>query len=103
MSSIFKKAHLAIKSRREYQKNLTPLQKKRLDVCRECPINSDNKEQLTLMDTFKMRLNKMLNFFMNVSVDDDSICTDCGCNLIFKSSQEDPENMCPLKKWDNLK
>jgi hypothetical protein len=103
MSTIFKKLQLAIKSRREYQKTLTPLQKSRLDICRECPLNSDNKEQLTLLDTFKMRLNKILNFIMNVSVDDNSICTSCGCNLIFKSSQEDPENMCPLKKWDNLK
>jgi len=103
MSTIFKKLQLAIKSRKEYQKKLTPLQKRRLNICRECPLNSDNKEQLTLLDTFKMRLNKILNFIMNVSVDDDSICTSCGCNLIFKSSQEDPENMCPLKKWDNLK
>jgi hypothetical protein len=102
MSSIFKKAHLAIKSRREYQKTLTPLQKSRLEFCKECPLNSDNKEQLSLLDTFKMRLNKILNFLMNVSVDDDSICTSCGCNLIFKSSQKDPENMCPLEKWNNL-
>lgn len=103
MSSIFKKAQLAIKSRREYQKTLTLLQKSRLEICRECPLNSDNKEQLSLLDTFKMRLNKILNFLMNVSVDDNSICTSCGCNLIFKSSQKDPENMCPLKKWDELK
>ena len=103
MSSIFKKAQLAIKSRLEYQKTLTQLQKSRLEFCKECPLNSDNKEQLSLLDTFKMRVNKILNFLMNVSVDDDSICTSCGCNLIFKSSQKDPENMCPLKKWDNLK
>ena len=103
MSSIFKKAHLAIKSRREHKGVLTPLQKKRLAICKDCPLNSDNKEQLSLMDTLKMRLNKMLNFIMNVSVDDNSICTSCGCNLIFKSSQKDPENMCPLKKWDNIK
>lgn len=100
MSTIFKKAQLAIKSRIEHNKNLTDLQKSRLAVCRECPLNSDNKEQLTLLDSFKMRLNKVLNFIMNVSVDDNSICTFCGCNLIFKSSQKDPENMCPLKKWE---
>jgi hypothetical protein len=101
MSNIFKKLQLAIKSRREYQKKLTPLQKSRLAICKDCPLNSDNKDDLTLLDSFKMRLNKILNFLMNVSVDDDSICTSCGCNLIFKSSQKDPENMCPLKKWDN--
>jgi protein-arginine kinase activator protein McsA len=101
MSNIFKKLQLAIKSRREYKKTLTPLQKSRLAICKDCPLNSDNKDELSLLDSLKMRLNKILNFLMNVSVDDDSICTSCGCNLIFKSSQKDPENMCPLKKWDN--
>lgn len=101
MSTIFKKIYLAIKSRKEYSKTLTIKQKKRLDICKDCPLNSDNKIQLTLLDTFKMRLNKILNFIMRVSVDNNSICTYCGCNLIFKSSQEDPENMCPLNKWDN--
>ena len=101
MSTIFKKAYLAIKSRKEYKKTLTDKQKSRLAICKDCPFNSDNKEQLNLIDTFKLRLNKILNFIMSVSVDDDSICTICGCNLIFKSSQEDPENMCPLKKWEN--
>jgi hypothetical protein len=101
MSNFFKKIKLAIKSRLEYQKNLTTLQKKRLYICRVCPLNSDNKKQLSLLDSFKMILNKILNFIMNVSVDDNSICTSCGCNLIFKSSQKDPENMCPLKKWQD--
>jgi protein-arginine kinase activator protein McsA len=100
--SILTKAKLAIKSRREYQKTLTNLQKKRLKVCKGCPTNSDNKEQLTFEDKAKMFFNKLLNFIMMVSVDDDSICTNCGCNLIFKSSQEDPENMCPEGKWDSL-
>lgn len=102
MSTILKKGYLAIKSRKEYTKDLTPLQKRRLSICKDCPLNSDNKEQLNLMDTFKIRLNKVLNFLMGISVDDNSICTYCGCNLIFKSSQEDPENLCPLKKWDKL-
>ena len=102
ISNILNKAKLAIKSRREYQKTLTDLQKKRLKVCKICPTNSDNKAQLTFKDEVKMAMNKTLNFIMRVSVDDDSICTNCGCNLIFKSSQEDPENMCPENKWNNL-
>jgi hypothetical protein len=100
--NILNKARLAIKSRREYQKTLTTLQKKRLKICKGCPTNSDNKAQLTFEDKVKMFFNKFLNFIMMVSVDDDSICTNCGCNLIFKSSQEDPENMCPEGKWNNL-
>jgi hypothetical protein len=102
ISNILNKARLAIKSRREYQKTLTTLQKKRLKICKGCPTNSDNKSQLTFEDKVKMFFNKLLNFIMMVSVDDDSICTNCGCNLIFKSSQEDPENMCPEGKWNNL-
>lgn len=102
MKSILNKIRLAIKSRREYQKTLTELQKKRLKICEVCPTNSDNKSQLTFEDKVKMAMNKTLNFIMRVSVDDDSICTNCGCNLIFKSSQEDPENMCPEGKWNNL-
>lgn len=103
MSTIFKKAYLAIKSRAEHSNNnLTELQKKRLNVCKDCPLNSSNIEKLNLADTLKVRANKVLNFLMGVIVDDNSICTECGCNLIFKSSQEDSENMCPLKKWDNL-
>ena len=103
MKSILKKIRLAIKSRLEYRGTLTEQQKERLSICEGCPLNSDNKEQLTLLDNLKMRLNKILNFLTGVSVDDDSICTSCGCNLIFKSSQNDPENMCPEGKWSNLK
>jgi hypothetical protein len=103
MKSILTKARLAIKSRLEYKGILTDTQKERLSICEGCPLNSDNKEQLTLVDTFKMRINKVLNFLTGVSVDDDSICTSCGCNLIFKSSQNDPENMCPEGKWGNIK
>jgi hypothetical protein len=101
MKNTFKKLQLAIVSRKNHKKTLTELQKSRLSICKDCPLNSANKEQLNLLDTLKIRLNKVLNFLMNVSVDDDSICTSCGCNLIFKSSQKDPENMCPLNKWNN--
>jgi hypothetical protein len=101
MKNIFKILKLAVKSRLEHREKLTDLQKSRLIICRDCPLNSDNKEELTLVDIFKIRINKILNFIMSVSVTDDSICTHCGCNLIFKSSQQDPENMCPLEKWDN--
>lgn len=101
MIKIYNSLYLAIKSRLEYKKTLSEKQKIRLSICKDCPLNSDNKEQLTLLDTFKLRINKILNFLLRVSVDDNSICTYCGCNLIFKSSQEAPENMCPLNKWEN--
>lgn len=99
MKSIFKKLSLAIKSRVEIKNNLVEAQKDRLKICENCPFNSDNVKQLTLIDTFKIRLNKVLNFIVGVYVDNDSICTICGCNLIFKSTQKDPENMCPKGFW----
>lgn len=99
MKNIFKKLNLAIKSRLELKAGLVEGQKDRLKICENCPFNSDNLSQLTLLDTFKIRLNKILNFILNVPVDNDAICTICGCNLIFKSTQNDPENMCPKGFW----
>lgn len=102
MLSILKKVKLAIKSRREYNEILTETQKNRLSICKPCPYNSDNKLDLSLVETFMFRANKILNFIMGVKVTEDAICTVCTCNLIFKSSQEDPENMCPKGKWNNI-
>jgi hypothetical protein len=102
IKNIFKIPYLAIKSRREYNEVLTDTQKKRLDVCKSCPFNSDNKLDLSMAETMMFRINKILNFIMRVKVSNDAICTICTCNLIFKSSQEDPENMCPKNKWNNL-
>jgi hypothetical protein len=102
IKNIFKIPYLAIKSRREYNEVLTDTQKKRLDVCKSCPFNSDNKLDLSMTETMMFRINKILNFIMRVKVSNDAICTICTCNLIFKSSQEDPENMCPKNKWNNL-
>ncbi len=102
IKNIFKIPYLAIKSRIEYNEVLTDTQKKRLSVCKSCPFNSDNKLDLSLIETMMFRINKILNFIMGVKVTEDAICTICTCNLIFKSSQEDPENMCPKNKWNNL-
>jgi len=102
MKSIFKKLQLAIKSRREYNKTLTTLQKKRLSVCGKCPHNSDNKEYLTVLDRLKLLMNNIFNAIMGIYIEEEAVCTLCGCNLIFKSSQEDPSNFCDEGKWDNL-
>lgn len=102
IKNIFKIAYLAIKSRREHTSELTELQKKRLRVCKGCKFNSDNNNQHSIRVFLMYRVNKILNFIMGVKVTEDAICTVCTCNLIFKSSQEDPENMCPKDKWNNL-
>jgi hypothetical protein len=103
MKKLINKAWLPIKSRLDYKGELTDLQKKRLKVCSGCPHNSDNKGVKSLGDRLKIMLNQTLNFFTGVNATDESVCLLCGCQLIFKSSQQDKENMCELKKWDNLK
>lgn len=102
IKNIYKIAKLAIKSRKEYNSELTELQKKRLKVCETCEFNSDNDNNHSTRTFLMYRVNKILNFIMGVEVTEDAICTVCTCNLIFKSSQEDPENMCPKDKWNNL-
>lgn len=102
IKNIFKIPYLAIKSRLEHTDILTEKQIKRLKVCGSCEFNSDNTKDLGLTASLMYRVNKILNFLMRVKVTEDSICTICTCNLIFKSSQEDPENMCPKNKWNNL-
>lgn len=100
--NIFKIPYLAIKSRLEYSEVLTDRQVERLKICKVCPYNSDNNKDITIAESIMYRVNKILNSIMRVKVTEDSICTICTCNLIFKSSQEDPENMCPENKWNNL-
>lgn len=102
IKNIFKIPYLAIKSRLEHKETLTEEQTRRLEICRKCQFNSDNNKSLSMVEGIMYKANKILNFIMQVKVTEDSICTICTCNLIFKSSQEDPENMCPKKKWNNL-
>jgi len=103
MKRLISKIWLPVKSRLEYKGELTELQKERLKICGKCPHNSDNKEAKTLLDRLKIMANQTLNILTGVSISKDSVCLQCGCELVFKSSQEDQENMCPLGKWNNIK
>lgn len=97
-----KKIKTAFKSRLEYKKDLTELQIKRLNICKGCPFNSDNKKEKTTKEKIYMILNKFLNFICRVSVTEDSVCNKCGCQIVFKSTQTDEDLLCPLGKWKNL-
>ena len=103
MQNIFRKAKLAVTSRLNYKKELTPTQIKRLQVCKTCPLNSDNKENKTNRDKVFMLLNRLLDKVFGIVTTEDAICLQCGCNLIHKSSQEDKQDWCGLGKWDNIK
>lgn len=96
---IIKKIKAAFKSRLEYKKELTDLQNKRLKVCKTCPFNSDNKQNKTIKEKFFMFLNKTLNFICRVSVTEESVCLDCGCQIVFKSTQEAKDLICQKGKW----
>lgn len=101
IKNIFKIPYLVIKSRLTYSKVLTDRQIDRLKICKICKYNSDNNKDITIKVNIMYRINKLLNSIMRVKVTADSICTICTCNLIFKSSQEDVDNMCPKNKWNN--
>ncbi len=96
---IIKKIKAAFKSRLEYKKELTELQKKRLLVCKTCTFNSDNKQNKTVKEKFYMLLNKALNFLCGVSVTEKSVCLDCGCQIVFKTTQEAKDLICQKGKW----
>lgn len=96
---IIKKIKAAFKSRLEYKKELTELQKKRLPICKTCPFNSDNKQNKTVKEKGYLVLNKFLNFICGVSVTENAVCLDCGCNIIFKTTQEAEDLICQKGKW----
>lgn len=93
----------AIKSRKQFKKELTPLQIKRLRKCSSCPFLSSNKKQKTFKDNLMLFLNKSLNYIFRIpNVKNTDICTDCGCDVVFKSTQEAEDLICQQKEWDNL-
>ena len=103
MPSILRKAKLAITSRWNYEKELSPIQVNRLSVCKSCPFNSDNKQDKTIKDKTFINLNKFLDTIFGIKATEDAICLQCGCNLMHKSSQEEKSDWCGLGKWDNIK
>ena len=103
MPNILRKARLAITSRWNHKKELSQIQVKRLNVCNNCPFNSDNKQQKTIKDKTFISLNKFLDMLFGIKATEDAVCLECGCNLIHKSSQEDKNDWCGLGKWDNIR
>ena len=89
----------AIQSRQNYRKDnqITEKQQKRLNICKGCPKNSDNKKVKGIKDKIFIKLNKTIDLLFNIKVTEEAICTKCGCNLIHKTSQT--EENCPEKKW----
>lgn len=99
----FKQIKASIKSRLEFKKELTNLQKKRLRACRPCKYNSDNIAKKTFKQKVMMLANKVLNSICGVETTEDAVCFECeGCQLIHKSTQTDKDLICRIGKWDNL-
>jgi len=86
-------------SRVNYKNDLTEEQKRRLNICKTCPYNSDNKKQYTIKQKIFIFLNKIVNKIYGLNVLVDAVCTVCGCGIVFMSTQEDEEQKCKLKKW----
>jgi len=64
--------------------------KERIEICSDCPLNSKNKEKKSVRYYILSILNLRNDF-----------CTDCGCELTAKASEEMEE--CPQGKWKQLK
>ena len=96
---VMKKLKNIILSRQNYRKEniITPHQQKRLNICKSCPLNSDNKKVKSFRDKILIKTNKFLDFLFGIKVTEEAICTGCGCNLIHKTSQT--EENCPKEKW----
>ena len=96
---VMKKLKNIILSRQNYRKDniLTLEQQQRLKICKSCPLNSDNKKVKSFRDKIFIKLNKFFDFLFDIKVTEEAICTECGCNLIHKTSQT--EENCPKKKW----
>lgn len=86
-------------SRKEYSGELTLEQKRRLEICSKCEFNSDNTKELTFFNKVFLKLNKVLNRFYGLRVLVTAMCTICGCQLVFLSTQVEIENKCKKKKW----
>lgn len=83
-----KKIPTIIKAKIRDKKRLSNLEwyKKRLEICSECPLNSKR--------TQKKNIRYYLLSMVNLRKD---FCTDCGCELKAKASEE--LESCPQGKW----
>jgi hypothetical protein len=89
----------AIKSRQNFKKEKTEEQIRRLKICASCPLNSDNKKDLTVKEKIMLIMNKLLDLLFGITVNETAICIRCVCNLYHKSTQTEEDLRCPQKKW----
>ena len=96
---VMKKLKNIILSRQNYRKDniITPKQQQLLNICKSCPLNSDNKKVKSFRDKTLIKINKTFDLLFGIKVTEEAICTECGCNLIHKTSQT--EENCPKEKW----
>jgi hypothetical protein len=86
--AFIKKTPMIIRAKIRNKKRLQGLSwyKKRLEICADCPFNSKNKQEKTARYYLLSVLNLRNDF-----------CTDCGCELKAKASEE--LEACPQGKW----
>lgn len=98
--SPFKKAWTIITSRfkREKEEEFVRL---RRALCKDCPLNSLNKERLSLFDKLRKYPSDFYSWITGFE-DVLGICTHeyCGCSIAAKSNIED--EMCPEDKWESV-
>ena len=54
----------------------------------------------TIRERLYKFINKIINKFYGLKVEEDAVCLHCGCDIVFKTLAEDSENKCGLGKWE---
>lgn len=90
---------IAHSSRMMLKNELTDIQENRLNICRTCEYNSDNKENLSLKNKIFKKLNLIVNKIYGLKITINAICTVCHCDLSVMSSVDNDEHECKLGKW----
>lgn len=88
-------AHYA---RMMFKEDMTEVGKARLEICKGCPLNTDNRKNKTFREKAWIAANKVFNRLYGIKVSIDSVCTACGCGVIFLAQGED-KNGCEKNKW----
>lgn len=81
-----------------FKEEITDTVRYRIDECKICPKNTDNRPNQTLREKVWIMLNKLFNRLYGIKVTNNSVCSMCGCGTMLLSREDDKES-CKLGVW----
>lgn len=81
-----------------FKEGMTEESNRRLEICKTCPYNTDNRENKTFREFFWIWANKVFNRLYGIKVSTESVCSVCGCGTIFLAQGESADG-CKKNKW----